>query len=80
MTIHLLDDTLQIDIFHECEDQDLEDNICLSVVESCPPAERLLRAGVTHIYLTPEEARALGEALLAAVLHAGDPGYADLSE
>jgi hypothetical protein len=66
MTIHLLDKTLQIDIFYDCEDQDLEDNICLTVVESCPPAEKILRSGKTHLYLTPAEARALGEALLAA--------------
>ena len=66
MTVHLLDKTLQIDIFVECEDQDLEDNICLTIVESCPPGEKLLRAGETHLYLTPAEARALGDALLVA--------------
>jgi len=66
MTIHLLDRTLQIDIFYECEDRDLEDNICLTVVESCPPGEKILRAGETHLFLTPAEARALGEALLTA--------------
>ncbi|MCB2214252.1 hypothetical protein KQH50_02535 [bacterium] len=71
MTLHLLDDTLQIDIFYECADQDLDDNICLSVVERCPPAERLLRAGKTNIFLTPAEARALGEALLQAADHSG---------
>lgn len=69
MTIHLLDKTLQIDIFYECEDQDLEDNICLTIVESCPPGEKLLRAGKTNLYLTPVEARALGEALLKAAGH-----------
>jgi hypothetical protein len=69
MTLHLLDNTLQIDIFYDCADQDLEDNVCLSVVERCPPAERLLCAGETHIYLTPAEARALGEALLQAAEH-----------
>ncbi len=69
MTIHLLDKTLQIDIFYECEDQDLEDNICLTIVESCPPGEKLLRAGKTNLYLTPAEARALGEALLKAAGH-----------
>jgi len=66
MTLHLLDKTLQIDIFYECEDRDLEDNICLAIVESCPPGEKILRAGKTHLFLTPTEARALGEALLAA--------------
>lgn len=66
MTIHLLDKTLQIEIFYECEDQDLEDNVCLTVVETCPPGEKILRAGETHLFLTPNEARALGEALLIA--------------
>ena len=69
MTIYLLDETLQIDIFYDCEDQDLEDNVCIRVIENCPPEERLMQAGETHIYLTPEQARKLGEALLQAALH-----------
>ena len=71
MSIYLLDKTLQIDISYECEDKELEDNICISVIERCPPAEKLLRAGRTHLFLTPTEARILGESLLEA---------ADLSE
>ncbi len=67
MTIYLLDKTLQIDIFFECADKDLEDNICVSIIERCPPQERLLRSGETHIFLTPEQTRQLGEALLEAV-------------
>ena len=66
MTIALLDGTLQIDIFYDCEHQDLEDNICVSIIERCPPAERLLRAGETNIFLTPEQAQELGRALLQA--------------
>ena len=66
MTIQLLEGTLQIDIYYVCEDQDLEDNICVRVVEQCPPAEKLLRAGETHIFLTPEQAKGLGEALINA--------------
>ena len=66
MSIHLLEGTLQIDIFYECEDQDLEDNICIAIVERCEPDERLLRAGETNLYLTPGEARQLGEALIQA--------------
>lgn len=64
MAINLLENTLQIEIFYDHEDRDLDDHICVSIVESCPPAERLLRAGKTHLYLTAAEARALGEALL----------------
>jgi hypothetical protein len=69
MTIYLLEETLQIDVFYECEDHDLEDNICISVVENCPPAERIMRAGETVIYLTSNQARELGQALLEAVIH-----------
>ena len=64
MTIYLLEGTLQVDIFYECEDQDLEDNVCIRVIESCPPSEKLFRAGQTHIFLTPEQASELGNALL----------------
>lgn len=77
MAIHLLDKTLQIDIFYECEDQDLEDNICLTVIERCPPAEKILRSGETHLYLTPAEARTLGEALLAAADRSAATGDAE---
>ena len=66
MTIYLLDNTLQIDIFYDCDNHDLEDHICVAVIERCPPQERLLRAGETHIFLTPAQARQLAEALLAA--------------
>lgn len=66
MNIDLLDGTLQIEIFYEREDHDLEDNICLSVIEQCPPAEKIFRAGQTHIYLTPAQAAMLGRALLDA--------------
>ena len=66
MTINLLDNTLQIDIFYDCDYHDLEDNICVAIIECCPPQERLLRAGETHIFLTPTQARQLAEALLAA--------------
>lgn len=69
MTIHLLEGTLEVDIFYECEDQDLDDNVCIKIVESCPPEERLLRAGSTHIFLTAAQARELGEMLLAAASH-----------
>jgi hypothetical protein len=74
MTLFLLEDTLQIDIFYECEDHDLEDNICISVIERCPPDERLLRSGETHIFLTIDEARQLGEALISAADHSHSGG------
>ena len=73
MSIHLLEDTLQIEIFYECEDHDLEDNICLSIVESCPVDEKLFRSGKTNIFLTKEEARQLGEALIDAAEQSRTP-------
>ncbi len=72
MTIHLLEDTLEVDIFYECEDQDLDDNVCIRIVESCPPEETLFRAGKTYIYLTAAQARELGEKLLAAASYSID--------
>ena len=69
MSISLLEGTIQLDIFYECEDHDLEDNICISILECCAPAERLLRAEETNLYLTPGEARQLGEALIMAAQH-----------
>jgi hypothetical protein len=66
MTIYLLDKTLQIDIFFESADKDLEDNVCMSIIEICPPQERIMRLGETHLFLTADQARQLGEALLQA--------------
>lgn len=77
MTIFLLDGTIEIEIFFECADHDLEDNICVKVFEKCAPAERLLRAGETNIFLTPDQARELGTALLKA---ADSSTAIDLSE
>lgn len=81
MTIHLLDNTLQIEIFYERDDHDLEDNICVSIIERCPPQERIMRSGETHIYLTANQACQLGEALIAAArlseTNAGEQGSAD---
>jgi len=77
MAIELLDGTLQIEIFYDCEDQDLEDNICISIVERCPPAERLLRAGQTNVFLTSDQARELGQALITAAQRSED-GTPDL--
>jgi hypothetical protein len=66
MAVLLLDDTLSIEIYYECDDCDWEDNITIRVREDCPPEERLLRMEETHIFLTRAQAQALAEALLAA--------------
>jgi len=73
MTIFLLDGTLEIDTFFDCVDHDLEDNICVTIIERCNPAEKLLRAGQTNIFLTPAQARELGLALLKAAENSAAP-------
>lgn len=67
MPIYILDDSLSVDVYHECSDEEFRDNICLSITESCPQEERIFRYEETNIYLTPEQARSLAMALLAAV-------------
>lgn len=67
MAVLLLDDTLSIEIYYECDDCDWEDNITVRLREDCPPEERLLRVEETNIFLTRAQALALAEALLEAV-------------
>lgn len=72
MELWLLDDTLHIKIFFEDNDQDLLDNVCISIFESCPDEERILLHDETNIYLTPEDACKLAEALQAAASKSRD--------
>lgn len=67
MTISLLDGSLLIDVFYDCKDSQFEDHICLKIVENCPEEEKIFYAGETNIYLTPEQARQISNALLKAV-------------
>lgn len=69
--ILLLDETLEVEVFYACEDADLTDNICLKISEDCAEEEKVFRHDESHLYLTAEQARALGEALLAAVEASG---------
>ena len=66
MPVYLLDDTLSVDIYYDQTDCEYEDNICVSVLEDCPDEEKVFRAGQSYIYLTREQARQLGWALLEA--------------
>ncbi len=66
MTIMLLDDTLQVDIFFEQKDCEFGDNVCLSVVEECPDDEKVFRGDETNLYLTSKQARKLASALMKA--------------
>ncbi len=71
MTISLLDGSLKIDVFYDCKDRQFEDHICIKVVEDCPEDEKIFYAGETNIYLTPEQARQISNALLKAVDQSG---------
>lgn len=67
MAILLLDETLSIEVFYECDDCDWEDNIWLRIREDCPEDERLFRHEETNLLLTREQAEQFIEALGAAV-------------
>jgi NAD-dependent dihydropyrimidine dehydrogenase PreA subunit len=66
MAIYILDNTLKIHVFFDKSDCEYNDNICLSILEECPEDEKLFIHDETNIYLTPEQARRLANALLAA--------------
>jgi len=66
MSLNILDDTLNIDVFYEEHDRAFCDNICIRFWESCPDEERLFLHDETNIYLTPEQACALARLLLEA--------------
>jgi len=70
--IHLLDDSLSVEIYHEGCDKQYRDNICFRMVESCPAEERLLRFEETNLFLTAAQAEALIQALQAALKQARD--------
>ena len=65
--IYLLDDSLQVEIFFEQDDMGYSDNICMKITESCVEEEKVFRHDENHLYLTPEQAKALAEALTRAV-------------
>jgi len=66
MAINLLDDTLSVAVYDDQSVCEYEDNICVSILEDCPDEEKVFRAGQTNLYLTRDQARQLGQALLAA--------------
>lgn len=67
MFIHLVDDTLQVQVYYDPSDLEYDDNICLSIQECCPSEEKVLTADEVNLYLTPDQARQLAQALLEAV-------------
>lgn len=69
MTISLLDGTLKVGVFFEKGDHEFEDNVCICLKEECPEEEKILYAGETNIYITPEQARELANMLLEVANH-----------
>jgi hypothetical protein len=65
--ILLLDKTLQVEINFSKEDCDLEDNICIKVLEDCPEDEKIFKHEESHIFLTRKQAHDLATALSEAV-------------
>jgi hypothetical protein len=66
-TIHLLDDSLEVEIFFDKGDCGYTDNICLKITESCEEEEKVFRHDENNLYLTAEQAAALASALNKAV-------------
>lgn len=66
MSIHLLENTLKVNIYYDEKDCAYDDNICVSIVEDCPEEEKIFRANETNLYLTPEQAMQLMQALKTA--------------
>lgn len=65
--ILLLDESLQVEVFFESDDSGYEDNICLKITESCPDQEKIFVHDESHVYLTPQQAQALVDALDQAI-------------
>ncbi len=53
MTIPLLNNCMQVEIFYETEDRQFSDNICIRIRETCPNEERLMLAEESNIFITP---------------------------
>lgn len=66
--IHLLDDSLEVEIFFDKGDCGYTDNICLKITESCKEEEKVFRHDENNLYLTSEQATALAAALTKAVM------------
>lgn len=70
--IHLLDDSLEVEIFFDKGDCGYTDNICLKITESCKEEEKVFRHDENNLYLTAEQAAALAAALTKAVQDSQD--------
>ncbi len=71
MTIHLLDNSMHLDIFIDAADAEFEDDVCLRFIEDCPEDEKVFYGGETQLYITREQARAIRDALNAVLIESG---------
>lgn len=69
MLVEILNGSMHINIEYDPSDSQYDDNICLCFSEPCEDDERVFRFNETHLYLTPNEARKLAQALLAVAEH-----------
>jgi len=65
--ISLLDDSLAVSIYFDQNDSRFQDNIAVSILESCPQCEKLFIANEINCFITPDQARQLIEALGSAL-------------
>ncbi len=68
MAIYLLDDSLKVEIHYDHEDCGFDDNICVRISEDCPRDEKLFISDETNMFITIQQAIALGKALEAAAI------------
>ncbi len=57
MAIHLLDNSLEVEIFIDKADAEFADDVCVRIIENCPEEEKIFYGGETNIYLTRDQAR-----------------------
>ena len=65
--ISLLDDSLAVSIYFDRNDSRFQDNIGVSILETCPQCEKLFKADEINCFITPNQARQLIEALSTAL-------------
>jgi hypothetical protein len=65
--ISLLDDSLAVCIYFDQDDSRFQDNIGISILESCPQCEKLFIADEINFFITPTQARQMIDALSSAL-------------
>lgn len=66
MAVRLLDGSLVVEICYDEADSAYEDNICLTLYETCPDEEKIMIHDETHVFITSAQARMLAAFLSKA--------------